>query len=61
MPAAANDERTIRKAAFDALARVAPERKLARPIRLIGVRVGTLEREGQGPALPATGESLPLF
>ena len=61
LPAAANDERTIRKAAFDALARVAPERKLARPIRLIGVRVGTLEREGQGPALPATGESLPLF
>jgi DNA polymerase IV len=42
-----NDAQAIRKAAFAALARVAPERVLLRPIRLIGVRVGSLSREGE--------------
>ena len=58
------DALTIRKAAFEALARVAPNRMLARPIRLIGVRAGSLVREGEDEALAAhtaRGVSLPLF
>ena len=58
------DAVTIRKAAFEALARVAPNRMLARPIRLIGVRAGSLVREGEQDtqATPtARGASLPLF
>ena len=61
---ATSDALVIRKAAFDALARVAPNRILARPIRLIGVRVGSLVREGSGDAsdtAAARGASLPLF
>ncbi|MFN0159669.1 MAG: DNA polymerase IV [Burkholderiales bacterium] len=42
-----NDPVAIRRAAFAALARVAPERRLARPIRLIGVRVGGLANEAE--------------
>jgi DNA polymerase-4 len=62
LPAATNDPRTIRKAAFAALARVAPEGRLARPIRLIGVRVGALVRKGEftGEGEPPAG-TLPLF
>ena len=61
LPQAVNDAHSIRKSAFDALGRVAPNRKLARPIRLIGVRVGNLNREGEAPALPPAGQSLDLF
>ncbi len=64
LDAATSDELVIRKAAFDALGRVAPNRLLERPIRLIGVRVGSLVREGP-EKLPgfdaARGTSLPLF
>ena len=57
-----NDALAIRKAAFAALARVAPEQRFARPIRLIGVRVGTLSHEGATPAdEPVRGQSLELF
>ena len=58
-----NDAASIRKAAFAALARVAPERKLARPIRLIGVRVGSLRRVDDAPAENdlRPGESMRLF
>jgi DNA polymerase-4 len=57
-----NDAQAIRKAAFEAFARVAPQRRLQQPIRLIGVRVGTLTPEGTWqPEPPARGESLPLF
>ncbi len=54
---------TIRKAAFEALARVAPKRVLARPIRLIGVRAGSLAPAGAGAVTAASqrGISLPLF
>ena len=63
-----NDAVAIRKAAFEALARVAPNRKLARPIRLIGVRVGALSAAGaqlQSPVAETEtgqrGKTLPLF
>ncbi|MBL8382152.1 MAG: DNA polymerase IV [Burkholderiales bacterium] len=60
---AVNDPAAIRRAAFAALARVAPQRRLARPIRLIGVRVGALVRPGSAiaPSGPAPGETLRLF
>ena len=64
LEAATNDALAIRKAAFDALARVAPNSRLARPIRLIGVRVGSLVPEGFEDAPVgevARGASLPLF
>ena len=64
LEAATSDALTIRKAAFDALGRVAPNRALVRPIRLIGVRVGSLVREGSGDAsgiAAVRGASLPLF
>ena len=64
LDAATSDALVIRKAAFEALARVAPQRMLARPIRLIGVRVGALVREGiEDVPEPeaARGTSLPLF
>ncbi len=63
-----NDAVTIRKAAFEALARVAPDRKLARSIRLIGVRVGALSPMGAElkapvtePEAPPRGTTLSLF
>ena len=57
------DALTIRKAAFEALARVAPKRLLARPIRLIGVRAGSLAPAVAGAVTAASqrGISLPLF
>jgi DNA polymerase-4 len=60
---AVNDTASIRKAAFAALLRVAPGRKLLRPIRLIGVRVGSLRRVGEDdPAAGiGVGQSLDLF
>ena len=61
---ATSDALTIRKAAFAALARVAPNRLLVRPIRLIGVRAGALLRAEAAPSPPADmapGTSLPLF
>lgn len=64
LEAATYDPLVIRRAAFEALARVAPNRMLARPIRLIGVRVGTLIPEGSEDrvdSVTATGSSLPLF
>ena len=63
-----NDAVAIRKAAFEALARVAPDRKLPRSIRLIGVRVGALSPEGAELNAPASeteasqrGKTLPFF
>ena len=62
LPQAVNDAASIRKAAFAALSRVAPEQTLARPIRLIGVRVGALRREGEiEPDVHETGKTLELF
>ena len=63
LAAATFDAVAIRKAAFDTLARVAPNRMLARPIRLIGVRAGSLVREDFEEAAPPIkrGASLPLF
>ena len=51
---AVNDAQAIRRAAFEALARVAPQRRLARAIRLIGVRVGSLSPEGALPPEPVS-------
>ena len=69
LEAATFDAVAIRKAAFEALARVVPKRLLARPIRLIGVRAGSLVRAGEHENRPAhpnapggvRGTSLPLF
>jgi DNA polymerase-4 len=63
LPTPVNEPLAIRKAAFAALARVAPERRLVRPIRLIGVRVGSLVRaDAVGEAHgPDAGETLSLF
>ena len=59
---AVNDAQAIRKAAFEAFARVAPQRRLARAIRLIGVRVGSLSPEGAMPPEPMIrGQTLRLF
>ncbi len=60
---ATDDALTIRKAAFEALARVAPNRLLTRPIRLIGVRAGSLTPESSANVTAAArrGVSLPLF
>ena len=59
---AVNDAQAIRKAAFEAFARVAPQRRLARAIRLIGVRVGSLSPEGALPPEPVVrGQTLELF
>ena len=59
---AVNDAAAIRRAAFEALSRVAPQRRLARAIRLIGVRVGSLSPEGALPSEPvARGRTLELF
>jgi DNA polymerase-4 len=59
---AVNDAQSIRKAAFAALARVAPERHLQRPIRLIGVRVGNLSHAGEVvPEASLRGRTLELF
>ncbi len=59
---AVNDAQAIRKAAFEALARVAPQRRLARAIRLIGVRVGSLSPEGAMlPEAVTRGRTLRLF
>ncbi len=59
---AVNDAQAIRKAAFEAFARVAPQRRLARAIRLIGVRVGSLSPEGAMPPEPVIrGQTLRLF
>ena len=59
---AVNDAQAIRRAAFEALARVAPQRRLARAIRLIGVRVGSLSPEGAMPPAPVIrGQTLRLF
>ena len=59
---AVNDAQAIRRAAFEALARVAPQRRLARAIRLIGVRVGSLSPEGALPPEPVIrGQTLRLF
>ena len=54
-----NDPMVLRKAAFEALARVAPNRTLVRPIRLIGVRVGSLSPAGAAP-LGHAGPRLPV-
>jgi DNA polymerase-4 len=59
LEAPTNDALAIRKAAFEALARVAPNRTLARPIRLIGVRVGSLSPVGAAPP-DRVGPRLPL-
>jgi len=57
-----NDAPSIRKAAFAALARVAPEQRFARPIRLIGVRVGALSPAGAAVVDRAgRGRTLALF
>ena len=62
LPQPVNDVPAIRKAAFAALARVAPEKKLSRPIRLIGVRVGTLCPLGSfEPDAQLRGRTLELF
>ena len=62
LPQPVNDVPAIRKAAFAALARVAPEKKLSRPIRLIGVRVGTLCPQGSfEPDAQLRGRTLELF
>ncbi|MDB5807144.1 MAG: polymerase [Betaproteobacteria bacterium] len=45
LPAAVNDAAAIRVAAFECLARI----PLPRAIRLVGVRVGTLYKEGEEP------------
>ncbi len=59
---AVNDAQAIRRAAFEALARVAPQRRLARAIRLIGVRVGSLSPEGAVPSETVVrGRTLRLF
>ena len=59
---AVNDAQAIRRAAFEALSRVAPQRRLARAIRLIGVRVGSLSPEGAMPPEPVIrGQTLRLF
>ena len=59
---AVNDAQAIRKAAFEAFARVAPQRRLARAIRLIGVRVGSLSPEGaMQPEPMVRGQTLELF
>ena len=59
---AVNDAQAIRRAAFEALARVAPQRRLARAIRLIGVRVGSLSPEGAMPPEPVVrGRTFELF
>ena len=54
-----NDAVAIRKAAFEALARVAPDCKLPRSIRLIGVRVGSLSPEGAELLAPAAETEAP--
>jgi DNA polymerase-4 len=46
---AVDDERAIRRAAFDCLKRVPPVRRL----RLLGVRVGTLSAQGPAERRPA--------
>ena len=57
-----NDALAIRKAAFGALTRVAPDQRFVRPIRLIGVRVGSLSQEGAVAAdEPLRGQTLALF
>ena len=60
---ATNDALTIRKAAFEALARLAPKRLLGRPVRLIGVRAGSLLMAGAADVTAPSrrGLSLPLF
>ena len=59
---AVNDAQAIRRAAFEALARVAPQRRLVRAIRLIGVRVGSLCPEGAlPPESVVRGRTLELF
>jgi len=47
LPAAINDADGIRNAAYECLERI----PLTRAIRLVGVRVGTLYKEGEEPAL----------
>lgn len=57
-----NDALSIRKAAFAALARLAPAQRFARPIRLIGVRVGALSRAGaEALDRAGRGRTLALF
>ena len=59
---AVNDAQAIRKAAFEAFSKVAPQRRLARAIRLIGVRIGSLSPEGALlPAPVVRGPTLELF
>ena len=50
LPAATNDAAEIRKAAFECLGRI----PLKLPIRLVGVRVGTLYAEGEEPPIVET-------